>query len=145
MNNIDFQSYDSLLMQPLKPIPRTRKIHQVVAEGNVIHCRQMSCSCSEPRICRCFGPVTHVWDGIPRDSDVPVVAVHSSLAMLMEAKEEEPSKGPEGTATGLGSSDIQIEDWLAAMYDQHWWLAKALAADPDQGRILSSPWAKYPF
>lgn len=51
--------------------------------------------------------------------------------MLMEAMEKEPSTGPEGTTTGIGTGDIQSGDWLVVMYDQNWWLAKALTIDPE--------------
>lgn len=122
-----FQFYDNLVMHPLKSITGTRKVHQVIAEGNVIHCRHMSCFCNEPHICLCFSPVTHAWDCIPQDSDV--TTVQSPLAILMEAMEKEPSGGPEGTATGIDPGDIQSEDWLVVMYDQYLWLVKALAVD----------------
>ena len=98
----DFQFYDNLVMQPLKSITGTRKIH----------CRHMSCFFYEPHICLCFGPVTHAWD---------------CIVILMEAMEKEPSGGPEGT--GIDPGYIQSEDWLVVMYVQYWWLAKALAVD----------------
>ncbi|KAK2816589.1 hypothetical protein Q7C36_022860 [Tachysurus vachellii] len=55
----------------------------------------------------------------------------SPLAMLMEAMEKEPSREPEGTTTGIGPDDTQSGDWLVVMYEQNWWLAKALTIDPE--------------
>ncbi|XP_062898445.1 uncharacterized protein LOC134343609 [Mobula hypostoma] len=54
----DMQTYDTLLSQPLKPVPATKNIHQVIPYGNSIHCRSLSCFCSEPQMCQCFSPTT---------------------------------------------------------------------------------------
>lgn len=42
----------------------------------------------------------------------------------------EPSRELEGT-TGIGPADTQSGDWLVVMYEQNWWLAKALTIDPE--------------
>lgn len=52
----DMQTCDALLSQTLKPVPATRKIHQITPYGNGIHCRLLSCFCSEPQMCTCQGP-----------------------------------------------------------------------------------------
>ncbi|GAA6096632.1 uncharacterized protein LOC119210665 isoform X1 [Tachysurus ichikawai] len=129
VNSDDFQSYDTLLMPPLKTIPGTRKNHQVVAKGNIIHCRNISCFCNEPQICQCFSPVTHTLDGIPQDPDEG--PRQNPLAMLMEAMEKEPNRELEGITTGIGSDDTQSGDWLVVTYEQNWWLAKALTIDQE--------------
>lgn len=56
--------YDTILVQPLKSITGTRKIHKVLAQKNIIHCRHVSCFCSKPLIFQCFSPVAYSFDGI---------------------------------------------------------------------------------
>lgn len=46
---------------------------------------------------------------------------------LMEVEmEQEQVKGPEGTITKITLDSIEDGDWLAVVYDDHWWLAKAI-------------------
>ncbi|XP_023198385.1 uncharacterized protein LOC111610110 [Xiphophorus maculatus] len=135
VTNEDFQSYDSLLLQTLKSIPGTRNIHQVLAQGNVIHCRFLSCFCGEPQICKCFSPTIHSFGNTTQDPDVhessTTAKVQNPLEMLMEEMEKEPSKTPKGTTTLIDPCDVQSEDWLVVMYDGKWWLAKALQIDKE--------------
>ncbi|XP_039478424.1 uncharacterized protein LOC120443585 [Oreochromis aureus] len=146
----DFQSYDTILRKHLKSITGTRKIHQVLAQGNIIHCRHVSCFCSVPKICQCFSPVAYTFDGISQHPDEhqnsKAVAKQSPLAILMEAMEKEPSRAPDGTTTTVGCSDVYTGDWLIVMDDQNWWLAKALTVDEEhqdvQVEFFSSSWAK---
>lgn len=131
VSNDDFLTYDSALPESLRPISGTRKVHQVVAQGNMIYCRDISCFCNEPQICRCFNPVAHLHTQHADEHR----AVQSPLAMLVEAMEEEPTRAPEGLISVVGPSDINTEDWLAVVYDYNWWLAKVLQTDQDHGDV----------
>ncbi|KAJ8409225.1 hypothetical protein AAFF_G00234230 [Aldrovandia affinis] len=51
----------------------------------------------------------------------------SPLAILMEEMEQMPLRGPEGTTTEITIDTIENGDWLAVVYDEHWWLVKATA------------------
>ncbi|KAJ8409224.1 hypothetical protein AAFF_G00234220 [Aldrovandia affinis] len=54
----------------------------------------------------------------------------SPLAILMEEMEQMPLRGPEGTTTEITIDTIEVwknGDWLAVVYDEHWWLVKAIA------------------
>ena len=131
----DMHKYDALLSQPLKPIPATRKIHQVIPHRNSIQCRPMSCFCCE--MCKCFNVTTfQVTEDTParepaqENGGFTVTQKNRGpLAMLMEEMEEEPCHGPDGTVTDVSASAINSGDWLAVIYDQNWWLAKAIAVD----------------
>jgi len=145
------QRYDTLLMQPLKQVPSTRQIHQVIAHENRIHHRQLSCFCSEMLVCQCFSPATFYFHGYPEEqqSDTRRARKKIPLAMLMEEMEGEmeedmemedvmeeeldvdPLKGPEGTITVTTVSSLNNGDWLAVVYDDHWWLAKTVAVDTE--------------
>ena len=46
--------------------------------------------------------------------------------------DEEPLKGPEGTVTVTTVSSLNNGDWLAVVYDDHWWLAKTTASSEHQ-------------
>ncbi|KAJ4919008.1 hypothetical protein JOQ06_027776, partial [Pogonophryne albipinna] len=50
---------------------------------------------------------------------------------VMEELNEEPLKGPEGTVTVTTVSSLNNGDWLAVVYDDHWWLAKTIAVDTE--------------
>ena len=54
---------------------------------------------------------------------------------VMEEKlDEEPLKGgesPEGTVKVTTFSSLNNGDWLAVVYDGHWWLAKTIAVDTE--------------
>lgn len=55
--------YVTLLTQPLKQVPSTRKVHQVIPhQSSVLH-RQLSCFCSEPLNCECFTPASFYLHG----------------------------------------------------------------------------------
>lgn len=124
--NDGFLTYDAVLAQPLQSITGTRKVHQVVSQGNMIYCRLMSCFCSETQICHCINPVAHQFHGISQHQDAHgAVRLQSPLAMLMEEMENEPSRPPEGLTTMMGAKDVEMGDCLV-MYDHNWWLAKAL-------------------
>ncbi|KAL2102031.1 hypothetical protein ACEWY4_003792 [Coilia grayii] len=127
VSNDDFLTCDAVLPKSLRSIPGTRKVHQVVAQGNTIYCRHISCFCNEPQICRCFNPVAHHHT---QDADEHR-PVQSPLAMLMEAMEKEPSRAPEGLMSAVGPSDINTGDWLSVVYDYNWWLAKVLKTDQE--------------
>lgn len=43
---------------------------------------------------------------------------------LLDEMEEKPLKGPEGAING-----IETGDWLAVVYDDHWWLGKSIDVD----------------
>ncbi|KAI4829181.1 hypothetical protein KUCAC02_023241 [Chaenocephalus aceratus] len=56
--------------------------------------------------------------------------------MLMEEMEQEEREqqpmtrsGPDGTMTDLSADVVHCGDWLAVIYDQNWWLAKAVTVD----------------
>ncbi|CAL8405529.1 unnamed protein product [Arctogadus glacialis] len=50
---------------------------------------------------------------------------------VMEELDEELLKGPEGTVTVTTVSSLNNGDWLAVVYDGHWWLAKTIAVDTE--------------
>ncbi|CAJ1066393.1 hypothetical protein KUCAC02_023480 [Xyrichtys novacula] len=150
----DMQRYDTLLMEPLKPVPSTRQIHQVIAHENRIHHRQLSCFCSQILHCQCFCPTTFYFHDYPEEqqSDTRGARKKRPLAMLWEEMEnemegemeddmemedtmkeldEEPLKGPEGTVQVPTVSSLNNGDWLAVVYDDHWWLAKTIAVDTE--------------
>lgn len=43
--------------------------------------------------------------------------------------EEEPPSGPEGTSTGITAESIKPGDRMSVVYDEHWWLARAVSVD----------------
>lgn len=40
-------------------------------------------------------------------------------------------KGPEGTIVKITIDSTEERDWLAVVYDGHWWLAKAMDVDSE--------------
>ena len=57
--------------------------------------------------------------------------------MEQEEGEQEPmgqepltKSGPDGTVTDLSADVVHCGDWHAVIYDQNWWLAKAVTVDP---------------
>lgn len=68
---------------------------------NIIHCRHVSCFCSKPLICQCFSPVAYSFDGISQHPDEHqnsmAVVKQRPLVILMEPREEEPSRALEAT------------------------------------------------
>lgn len=75
----DMHPYDALLSQPLKPVPATRKLHQVTPtyqNDSEIYCRSLSCFCSEPQMCKCFSPtifqLTANTPGVQVEDDGPI-------------------------------------------------------------------------
>ena len=151
----DMQRYDTLLMHPLKQVPSTRQIHQVIPHENRIHHRQLSCFYSKMLVCQCFCPATFYFYGHSEEqqSDTMRAGKKRPLAMLWEEMEkemggemeedmemedvmekeldEEPLKGPEGTVTVMTVSSLNNGDWLAVVYGDHWWLAKSIAVDTE--------------
>lgn len=97
-------------------------------------------------MCKCFSPTIFQLTGnTPRaqaedDGPRPMQKRKSPLAMLMEEMEWEESEqepmeqepltksGPDGT--DLSADVVHCGDWLAVIYDQNWWLAKAVTVDP---------------
>jgi len=56
--------------------------------------------------------------------------------MEQEEGEQEPMEqkpltksGPDGTVTDLSADVVHCRNWLAVLYDQNWWLAKAVTVD----------------
>ncbi|KAK1905791.1 2-methoxy-6-polyprenyl-14-benzoquinol methylase mitochondrial [Dissostichus eleginoides] len=141
----DMERYDTLLIDPVRPVPSTRQIHQVIAHENRIHYRQLSYFCSKMLDCQCFCPATFYFQGPDeQQSDTRRARKKRPLNMLweemenemggemeedvemedvMEELDEEPLKGPEGTVTVTSVSSLNNGDWLAVVYDDHWWLA----------------------
>ncbi|KAI4827689.1 hypothetical protein KUCAC02_031067 [Chaenocephalus aceratus] len=125
----DMERYDTLLIDPLRPVPSTRQIHQVIAHENSIHYRQLSCFCSKMLDCQCFCPATFYFQGPDeQQSDTRRARKKRPLNMLweemenemggeMEELDEEPLKGPEGTVTVTTVSSLNNGDWLAVVYD----------------------------
>lgn len=64
-----------------------------------------------------------------RYSAAPKENVLRPLAQLMMEMEEESPSGPEGTYTGITAESIKPGDWMAVVYDEHWWLARAVSVD----------------
>lgn len=149
----DMQPYDALLSEALKAVPATRKIHQVIPTNQrdfEIRCRSLSCFCSEPEMCECFSPTTcQLMANTPRVEDdedgPPPKKKKSPLAMLMEEMEQEQESEPQemeedetptsrvplpdGTIADLSADTVQCGDWLAVIYDNNWWLGKAVMVD----------------
>ncbi|GAA6092441.1 uncharacterized protein LOC124051031 [Tachysurus ichikawai] len=48
---------------------------------------------------------------------------------LVDEMEEEPLKGPEGAIVDITINSIETGDWLAVVYDDHWWLVKSIDVD----------------
>uniref|UniRef100_A0A1A8PVR2 Uncharacterized protein n=2 Tax=Nothobranchius rachovii TaxID=451742 RepID=A0A1A8PVR2_9TELE len=134
----DMQIYDALLIQPLKQVPLTRQIHQ----------RTGSSTDNYPAFAaRCWFACASV----PQHSffhDYPEKpqshkrrAKKRPLAVLIEEMEKKDSegieeewdeelvKGPEGTIKVTTVGGLHEGDWLAVVYDDHWWLAKTIAVD----------------
>lgn len=70
--------------------------------------------------------------------------------VIDEELDKEPLKGPEGTVTVMTVSSLNNGDWLAVVYDGHWWLAKSIAVDTEQQQDVKveflhphGPTAKY--
>lgn len=61
-----------------------------------------------------------------RYSAVPKESVFKPLAQLMMEMEVESPSGPEGTIT---SESIKCGVWMAVVYDEHWWLTRAVSVD----------------
>jgi hypothetical protein len=100
----DIQRYNTLLMHPLKQVPSTRQIHQVIPHDNRIHHRQLSCFCSKMLVCQCFCPATFYFHGYPekQHSDARRAAKKRPLAMLLEDMEKEME--------GEMEEDLEMED-----------------------------------
>ena len=131
-----------------KTSPTTRKVHQITPYGNGIHCRLLSYFCSDPQMlllpqmCQCFSPTIFQ---LTENTHARVQAEEmygpstmgkawGPLTMLMEEIEleeiEQESKScPDETTTDISAGVINCDDWLAVIYDQHWWLAKAVTVD----------------
>lgn len=146
----DMQPYDALLSQPLKPVPATRKLHQVTPthqNDSEIHCRSLSCFCSEPQMCECFSPTIFQLTAntsrvqVEDDGPIPMQKRKGPLAMLMEEMERKESEqeemeqepltksGTNGTVMDLSADVVHCGDWLVVIYDHNWWLAKAVNVD----------------
>lgn len=81
----DMAKYDTLLMQQLKQVPSTRKIHQVIPHQTTIRHRELSCFCNEPLNCQCFTPATSCLHGCTEKQQTDALARKKGpLAMLME-------------------------------------------------------------
>ncbi|XP_060745191.1 forkhead box protein M1-like [Tachysurus vachellii] len=48
---------------------------------------------------------------------------------MEDEMEEEPLKGPEGAILDITINSIETGDWLAVVYDDHWWLGKSIDVD----------------
>lgn len=144
----NLETYDTLVTQHLKQVPSTRQIHQVIPHQNCICHRQLSCFCSEPLDCQCFSPATLCIRYCLEEQQTNARARKSRpLAMLMEEMEdelgeagdsvdemedemeEESLKGPEGAIVDITINSIETGDWLAVVYDDHWWLGKSIDVD----------------
>lgn len=83
-------------------------------------------------------PSYHLFTWLHRKQQTHALARKKGpLAMLMEEMEEmedlmedemevEPLKGLEGAIVNITIDSIEDGDWLAVVYDDHWWLAKAI-------------------
>lgn len=88
-------------------------------------------------MCQCFSPTTFQLtentharvQAEENDGPTTMGKNRGPLAMLMEEMEQEPQSGPDGTTTDISAGVINCGDWLAVIYDQNWWLAKAVTVD----------------
>ena len=149
------ETYDAFLMQNLRQVPSTRQVHQDIPNQNGIGHRQLSCFCSEPLNCLCFAPATSCLQGcLELQHTEARTRKKRPLTMLMEEMEnevgeeedtmeeeveeaedgdlmedEETFRSPDGTVVDITINNIDKGDWLAVIYDDHWWLAKCLQID----------------
>ncbi|MGH0161709.1 UNVERIFIED_CONTAM: hypothetical protein FKN15_041214 [Acipenser sinensis] len=133
------EKYESLLSTCLKPLPATRKIHQVIPLENSLYHRQLSCFCKEPNMCQYFSPAEFriseaTVDSKSKEHASANPARTSPLELLMEERLES-EEGPEGTTTKITAGNIEYGDWLAVVYDDHWWLAKVIAVDAEENDV----------
>lgn len=88
-------------------------------------------------MCQCFNPTTfHLTENTharvqadENDGPTTMEKNRGPLAILMEEMEHVPQNGPYGTTTDISTGIINCGDWLAVIYDQNWWLAKAVTLD----------------
>ncbi len=52
-----------------------------------------------------------------------------SVDEMEDEMEEESLKGPEGAIVDITINSIETGDWLAVVYDDHWWLGKSIDVD----------------
>lgn len=85
----DMEKYYTLLIQQLKQVPSTRKIHQVIPHQNSVSHRQLSCFCSEPMNYQCFTPATFLLNDCADEQQTETRAKKKGpLVMLMEEMEK---------------------------------------------------------
>lgn len=100
------------------------------------HC-PVSAVCHRCVMCQCFSPTTFQLTETTHarvqaeENDGPTTMGENRgpLAMLMEEMEQEPPSSPAGTTTDISADVIDSGDWLAFIYDQNWWLAKAVTVN----------------
>ncbi|KAK9976693.1 hypothetical protein ABG768_021898 [Culter alburnus] len=130
------------LIQPMKSVPGTRKVHQVIPEGKKIFCRSLSCFCCEPKICQSFTPAMFDLNEHEKVMNSKRHAENTGgssasaqqkekgpVAMLMEEMEQDNDEVPKGVHTKIAEDHINSGDWLAVIYDKNWWLAKVITMD----------------
>lgn len=91
----------------------------------------------------------HVVGGIEKEMGGEMEEDMEMEDVIDEELDKEPLKGPEGTVTVMTVSSLNNGDWLAVVYDGHWWLAKSIAVDTEQQDVKveflhpHGPTAKY--
>lgn len=138
------RDFEKVLPPTLKPLPATRRIHQVNSDKESQRSDMFLRWTKNVSLCQsasfCFWHWASSMDN-QRYSAAPKENVLRSLAQLLMEKEEEPqwgpegtsgpegTTGPEGTSTGITAQSIKPGDWMAVVYDEHWWLARAVSVD----------------
>ncbi|XP_063050806.1 uncharacterized protein LOC134445696 [Engraulis encrasicolus] len=143
ISEADMQPYDTLLAQPIKPVPGTRKFHQVAPtylNNSEIICRSLSCFCSDPQFCSCFSPTIfqlHIKPHRIQAGKDGMTQKKGPLALLMEEVEQEETeqeqieqqeheseqepitkRGPIGTVTNLTEEVLQSGTINTSSYKQ---------------------------
>ncbi|KAI9525215.1 hypothetical protein NQZ68_009895 [Dissostichus eleginoides] len=85
---------------------------------------------SDTRRARKKRPLNMLWEGMENEMGGEMEEV-VEMEDVMEELDEDPLKGPEGTVTVTTVSSLNNGDWLAVVYDDHWWLAKTIAVDTE--------------
>ena len=77
-------------------------------------------------------PLAMLWEDMEKEMGGEMEEDLEMEDVMEEELDEEPMKGPEGTVTVTTVSSLNNGDWLAVVYDDHWWLAKTIAVDTEQ-------------
>ncbi|KAJ4931272.1 hypothetical protein JOQ06_025569 [Pogonophryne albipinna] len=107
----DMERYDTLFIDPLRTVPSTRQIHQVIAHENRIHYRQLSCFCSKMLDYQCFCPATFYFQG-PDEQQSGTRRARKKIPLNMLWEEMENEMG------GEMEEDVEMEDVMEELDEE---------------------------